>query len=100
MLWMPMSSPQMTRMFGFFSEACMSAGAHKAATHAKTRTLVSVRLIVCLSPLNHHEYRARAEVHQASSRLKCKHALPVVLHADDHPALLLRLVVEPLRKRT
>src|SRR6516165_8814085 len=33
-----------------------------------------------------------------ASLIKGKDALPIVLHADDGPAILLRLVVERLRK--
>src|SRR6266436_4814344 len=33
------------------------------------------------------------------SLLECKNLLPVVFHADDHPAVLLRLVIQRLRER-
>jgi hypothetical protein len=42
--------------------------------------------------------RHRGDVPAAHALLECENALPVVLHADDGPALTPRLVVQRLRE--
>src|SRR4030095_1080169 len=88
-----MSSPQMTRMFGFLPGACAST----------IDAMPSIRPIAAPIPKSHRGMFIPSPV--ATRRgaaagmfplLERKDTFPVVLHADDGPALLLCFVVEGL----
>src|SRR5262245_46811424 len=72
-----MSSPQMTRMLGFFSAAWVTAGGHNATQPIRTAAILAIVLFM-------------------GSLVEREHALPVLLHAGGDPALSGRLVVERL----
>src|SRR5262245_17104134 len=78
-----MSSPMMTRMFG--RAGVWASAEPTAASSPKIRpAMLAARAMLLRITL------------QLMSWLPRKDALPIALHADDHPGPLLRLVVERL----
>src|SRR5208283_1448322 len=84
-----MSSPQMTRMLGFLSAACAVTAAHSSAATAVNTARCQLRSLLRITVLT-------SCCVLSGLLLEREDALPVVLHADNGPALLLCLVVQCL----